>query len=125
MKKAVFILLSTFLLMYGCVNNGNNKNCKSVDSELVKNYTSLQCSNGYTIRYKDLSADALSIEVIVIKGNDTQKHEMRLVRSASGAKYQTNDEKYVFWSHHGDFTYFVDDKKVCSYTAPENNTINE
>jgi membrane-bound inhibitor of C-type lysozyme len=123
MTKRIIAVLLVALITFGCINSGkksaedgSRSGKLRNDPESQQELKSLTCSNGYTIQYRDIDLDSMYVEVI--KDNTTEKHEMKQVRSGSGAKYQTNDGRFVFWSHHGDFTYFVDDSIICSYIAP-------
>lgn len=122
MAKRIVVVLILALITYSCTNDGKKSaNDGSGSIELINNNESQQelksliCSNGYTIRYRGIDPDSLYVEVI--KDNKTEKHQMKHIPSGSGAKFQTDDKKFVFWSHHGDFTYYIDDEIICSYTA--------
>ncbi|HCK98929.1 MAG TPA: hypothetical protein DHW42_02320 [Candidatus Marinimicrobia bacterium] len=123
MTKRIIAVLIVALITFGCTNSGKKSADDGSGSSKLRNddesqqeLKSLTCSNGYTIRYRDIDPDSLYVEVI--KDNKTEKHQMKHVPSGSGAKYQTDDGKFVFWSHHGDFTYYIDDEIICSYIAP-------
>lgn len=123
MEKRILAGLLILIVIFSCTNS-EKKSKADVDSlsELRNNDESkqelriLNCDNGYTIRYTNVGMDSLYLEVI--KGSKIEKHQMKLVPSGSGAKYQTDNGKFIFWSHHGDFTYFLENKKICSYIAP-------
>jgi len=117
---AVFLIL---IVTLSCTNSEkkskpdvNRSSEIKINNESKQKLKSLNCSNGYTIRYTHMDMDSLYIEVT--KDNLTEKHSMRCALSGSGAKYQTADGRFVFWSYHGDFTYYKDDAKICSYVAP-------
>ncbi|MBE9467103.1 MAG: MliC family protein [Bacteroidetes bacterium] len=123
MAKRIIAVLILVLVTFSCTNNKKkSKDDGSGSSELINNSASQQelksltCGNGYTIRYRYINADSLYVEVL--EGNKIEKHQMKPVPSGSGAKYQTDDGKFVFWSHHGDFTYYKNDEMICLYVAP-------
>jgi hypothetical protein len=68
------------------------------------------------MRYSNGGMDTLSLELI--KVSKIEKHQTKLLPSGSVPKNQTDNGKFIFWSHHGDFTYFAENKKTCSYIAP-------
>lgn len=123
MEKRILAGLLIVIVIFSCTNS-EKKSKADVNSlnELRNNDESkqelriLNCDNGYTMRYTNVGMDSLYLEVI--KGSKIEKHQMKLVPSGSGAKYQTDNGKFIFWSHHGDFTYFLKNKKICSYIAP-------
>lgn len=123
MEKRILAGLLIVIVIFSCTNSEKNSKA-DVNSlnELRNNDESkqelriLNCDNGYTMRYTNVGMDSLYLEVI--KGSKIEKHQMKLVPSGSGAKYQTDNGKFIFWSHHGDFTYFLKNKKICSYIAP-------
>jgi len=123
MEARITTVLLILLVTFSCTTsekksaaNDNSSNKLKTNNEIKQELISLNCDNAYTIRYSNIDKDGLYIEVT--KDNLTEKHQMKLVPSASGAKYQTNDGNFVFWSHHGDFTYYKGDEKICSYVAP-------
>lgn len=121
--KRIIAVLMVAILTYSCTNtakisvdndNGSielNNNHKS--QQQLKN---LSCSNDYTIRYRNMDPDTLYAEVI--KDNKTDKYRMKHTPSDRGTKFQTDDGKSFFWSHHEEFTYYIDDEIICSYIKP-------
>jgi membrane-bound inhibitor of C-type lysozyme len=123
MAKRIITVLIVALVAFGCTNSEKKSKNNGRDSSELRNnkdskqeLKSLAFSNGYAIRYRHINTDSLYVEVI--KEKKIAKHQMKQVPSASGAKYQTNDGEFVFWSHHGDFTYYNNDEIICSYIAP-------
>ena len=123
MTKRIITVLIVALITFGCTKSGKKSAGYGSGSSEVKNDTdslqdfkSLASTNGYIIQYKYINSDGLYVEVI--KDNKTVKHQMKHVPSGSGEKYQTDDGEFIFWSHHGDFTYYIDDEVICSYIAP-------
>ncbi|TKG97325.1 hypothetical protein EYV94_02525 [Puteibacter caeruleilacunae] len=119
MVMRYFAGILVVMALFSCTNRGgsskdNEKGSKTTKEEITQldGYTPLACSNGYTISYKYDGKGALSL--VLEKDGKILKHEMMVSRSGSGARYETKDGKFVFWEHHGDFSYFVNDKKVCS-----------
>lgn len=123
MVKRIITVLIAAIVAFGCANSEKKSKDKLSDSSELRNNNdskqkleSLACSNGYAIRYRYINTDSLYVEVI--KEKKIEKHQMKQVPSGSGAKYQTDDGEFVFWSHHGDFTYYNNDEIICSYVAP-------
>ncbi|MEI6092541.1 MAG: MliC family protein [bacterium] len=74
----------------------------------------LTCSNGYKITAKyhtpDENGVLSKVSLKVSKDNINNPYEMDSVIAASGAKFETSDEKYFFWEHQGTFVFGIDEE---------------
>src|SRR5690606_16479099 len=83
----------------------------------IRNFE-LTCSNDYTIAFSEKitskNGDTLSEIFVTVKNpNSSKKFLLKQAVSASGVRYVTEDQKYVFWEHQGEFTWNYMDSLIC------------
>ena len=69
----------------------------------------LKCANGYTMMLKyhepDKNGVLSKLSLTVITDNEKNLYEMDTAMSASGAKFETQGDKYFLWEHQGTFMF--------------------
>lgn len=76
------------------------------------------CEDGYAFSLSYVGEDN-SGAVLYLSDTDTPL-DLSRVRSASGARYATEDESIVFWEHQGEATVWRDDEPIAEGCAVDN-----
>ncbi|MEQ1528983.1 MAG: MliC family protein [Methylococcales bacterium] len=122
----LLLTLTIALLLVSCEDNSENSPATNqelptlpvteVNPVPAENKLALVCDNGYAITANYHSPDAeglmtkLSLEIS--KEGKTEKLDMVPAIAASGAKFETPDQKTSFWEHHDEFTLAINDQDV-------------
>ena len=77
------------------------------------------CDNGYNIHFSDIEninngAKTEKIELTVKKNGITHRYPMKQVRAASGVKYKSMKDKYIYWEHQGEAIFGTEDSTYCN-----------
>jgi len=135
MQKRALIVLVSSLFLASCtddVENTSEANQEQVSeatvdpsAEPAENKVALVCDNGYAIEANYYSPDADGImsklTLVVTKADKTDKFELIPAVAASGAKFETPDQKISFWESLEEFTLAIDDQdvSVCKEASKE------
>ncbi|MNJ91980.1 Membrane-bound lysozyme-inhibitor of c-type lysozyme [compost metagenome] len=76
------------------------------------------CSNDFKVTFTErieinLSDTTEKITVAVKSPDLKGDFSMKQARAASGVRYVSEDGKYVFWEHQGEFTFGTEDSTYC------------
>lgn len=99
----------TALTLTSCVNNNVITKTRNLD---------FNCSNDFKVTFtesiKITSRDSTGNITVAVKSPRLENEfSMKQARAASGVKYVSEDGKYVFWEHQGEFTFGTEDSTYC------------
>ena len=97
------------ILLGACVGNNTTKKSRNFELDCSNNYK-VAFSENITIRNGD-STGKITLRVRSPKFNG--EYSLKQVRAASGVKYASKDEKYIFWEHQGEFIFGTEDSTYC------------
>lgn len=133
MNKRVLLTLAASIIISACDYNPQNEATAKPDQTAAspentapaENIIMLVCDNGYAIKanYHTPDEDGImsKLSLEINKDAKIQKLDMIPAVAASGAKFETLDQKTSFWEHNGEFTLAIDDKdlSVCKESRKE------
>lgn len=86
----------------------------------------LSCNNGYEMKARYYMPDEKGIltklALTVKKDEQSVVYNMTSTLSASGSKFETQNKRFSFWEHQGEFTFAIDniDVSVCTQKESKN-----
>lgn len=115
MKKKILIIITCVaattigLLIYNFSRTHAGK-------EIDKITLHLSCNNSYeitaTYHTPDETGVLSKVSLTIQEKSKQNSYEMNSVISASGAKFETSDQKYFFWEHQGTFIFGEEDNTL-------------
>lgn len=114
MKKKVLIITICItatiigLIIYNFTSTNTGKDIDKITLHL-------SCDNGYEIIATYHTPDntgVLSKVSLIVKATKENLYDMNSVIAASGAKFETSDQKYFFWEHQGSFIFGEEDNTL-------------
>ncbi|WP_343633014.1 MliC family protein [Fluviicola sp.] len=108
MKQLISGIALTLVLGACAGNTVMNKN----------RHMEFDCSNDFHVVFTEsitiTASDSTGKITVKVKSPElNRKFDMKQVRAASGVKYASKDEKYIFWEHQGEFKFGTEDSTYC------------
>ena len=111
------ILFACILFAFGIYVFRFFKTVYPSDKQIVVN---LSCNRGYEMKaryYKpDENGILTQLSLTVKKDDQSVVYDMATTLSGSGSKFETQNKRFSFWEHQGEFTFAIDnrDTSVCT-----------